>query len=235
LSLDATVLGALMKPVISIVIILLGVTAAYSQEVTVSATTNKREVARILREGREAGQINRAFFDEHDRCRILLRAKEWGKAESSCRVAITKAERLPKEHVLERSSVRASLALALLWQKKYEEAILLLNKSVELRNTRSGNSDADTADLYYLLAQAHFLANELETARVNFDRAETVYRAAFVEMDDESLRASYSRRLRNALNTHYEALQNSGLVSEAEKVRLRLVQVEKDFATYLVD
>ena len=224
-----------MKPLISIFIIALGVTVSYSQEVTVSATTNKKEVAAILRKEREAIRINQAFFDEHDKCRVLLRAKEWVKAESSCRVAVTTVERLPKEHVLERSSVRASLALALLWQQRYEEAILLLNKSVELRNTVSDDPDADTADLYYLLAQAHFLANELETARVNFDRAETVYRAAFVAMDDEPLRASYSRRLRTALNTHYEALKNSGLVSEAEKVRVRLVQVEKDFAKYLVD
>ena len=224
-----------MKPLISIFIILLVVTASYSQEVTVRATTNKKEVARILRDGREESRINQAFFVEHDRCRGLLRAKEWVKAESSCRVAVTNAERLPKEHVLERSSVRASLALALLWQQRYEEAILLLNKSVELRNTVSDDPDADTADLYYLLGQAHFLANEVETAIVNFDRAETVYRAAFVEMDDETLRASYCRRLRNAMNTHYEALKNSRLVSEAEKVRLRLVQVENDFAKYLVD
>ena len=224
-----------MKPLISIFIILLGVTTSYSQEVTVSATTNKKEVARILREGREASRINQAFFVEHDRCRVLLRAKEWAKAESSCTVAVANSDRLPKDRVLERSSVRASLALALLWQQRHEEAILLLNKSVELRNAVSDDSDADRADLYHLLGQAHFLANELETARVNFERAETEYRAAIVEMDDEPLRSSYSRRLRSALNNHYQVLKNSGLVSEAEKVRLRLVQVEKDFAKYLVD
>src|SRR5688500_177740 len=104
-----------MRPLILIFLFLLSVSASYSQKVTVKATTNKKEVESILRKEREEGRVNRAFFDEHDRCRAFLKAREWVRAESSCKVAISWVEKLPKEHVLERSSVRETLAIALLW------------------------------------------------------------------------------------------------------------------------
>lgn len=229
---------ALMKPLILfviIIIILLGLTASYSQEVTVRATTNKKEVEAILKKEQEEARVNRAFFTEHDRCRGLLRQQEWVKAEASCRAAITLVENLPKEHVLERSSVRATLAIAMLWQRRPEEAVLLLDRSLEIRKTVSDDTDADTGDLYFLLGQTHSLLNNMKAARSYYEKAESTYRAAFVEIGDDDFRVSYSRRLRNTVETHYNLVKSAGLVNEAEKLQVRLVQVEKEFAKYLIN
>ncbi|MEQ1763112.1 MAG: tetratricopeptide repeat protein, partial [Pyrinomonadaceae bacterium] len=149
-----------MKLPILLLVLMSCVMVSIAQEVTVKATTNRKEVESILTKGREEGRINRAFFDEHDRCRELLGKREFVKAEASCRTAIVYVEKLPKEHVLERSGVRATLALAVLWQKRPEEAIVLLNRALEIRKTVSDDSDADTGDLYYLLGQAHGLSND---------------------------------------------------------------------------
>lgn len=224
-----------MKPSIFFLMILSGLTASYAQEVTVSATTNKKEIEAILKKGREEARVNRAFFTEHDTCRGLLKAREWAKAESSCRLAISLAEKLPKEHVLERSSARGSLAIALLWQRNAEEAILLLNKSLEIRKTVSDDSDADMGDLYFLLGQAYSLSNDIQTARSYFERAERTYRSAFVEIGDDWFRVSYSRRLQNAVEAHYNLVKSAGLVNEAEKLESRLAEVKKEFAKYLVN
>ena len=216
-----------------IFVIFLVVTSSYSQEVTVRATTNKKEVARILREGREKSRINQAFFVEHDRCREFLRAREWAKAESSCRLAVLRVEKLPKEHVLERSSARASLAIALLWQRRSEEAIVFLNKSLAIRKTVSSDSDAEIGDLYFLLGQAHNVLNDIPNARAYYEKAESSYRAAFIEIGDDYFRSSYVRRLRDAVEAHYNMAKSAGLAGDAEKLQSRMAKVEKDFAKYL--
>lgn len=211
--------------------------ASFSQEVTVTATTNPREIEKILRKEREEGRINRAFFSEQDRCRAFLKASEWLKAESSCRLAISLAEKLPANHLLERSSARASLGIALLLQRRPKEAIPLFDRAVEIRETYSSEPDADTADVYTFLGHAYRLSNDIQSARGFYDKAERMYRAAFVSIGDDSdeIRFSYPRRLRNALRSHYELLKSAGLVEEAEQLRLRLAEVEKEFAKYLND
>src|SRR5688572_10856380 len=109
-----------MKFLILLCITLSSLAVCPAQQVTVSATTDKKEVAALLAKEREASRINQAYFSEDHRCRDFLNAREWAKAESSCRVAVLLVEKLPKEHVLERSSIRESLAIALLWQGRSE-------------------------------------------------------------------------------------------------------------------
>jgi tetratricopeptide (TPR) repeat protein len=222
-----------MRSLVPLLMVLSCVTVIYTQEVTVTATTNQREIQRILSREREASRINQAYFSEDRVCRGFLAAKEWRKAEASCRKAIQLVEKLPKEHVLERSGSRASLAIALLWQKRPQEALPLLNKSLEIRKTEASDSDADTGDLYFLLGQTHRMLNDVLMARSLYERAESSYRAAFVEIDDEWLRASYARRLKNAVEAHYDLVESEGLFEDAENLKGRLNKLRSDFAKYL--
>lgn len=207
----------------------------FAQEVTVKATTNPKEINAILAKEREAGRINRAFFEEDDRCRELLKLREWPKAESSCRLAVALVEKLPAEHVLERSSARVSLAVALLWHRKTSEAIPLLKRSLEIRIPKAGEADADTADIYAILGSAYGSTGEVQTARLYFEKAESSYRAAFLDIGDDcdGMRFSYPRRMKNALEAHYELVKTAGTATEAEKLRARLAEVESEFAKYL--
>jgi tetratricopeptide (TPR) repeat protein len=227
----------LMRSLVLVFAFLLAAIASYSQKVTVTATANQNEVEKILKKAREEGRINRAFFSEHDRCQAFLRKGEWLNAESSCRLAISFADKLPAGQLLERSGARASLGVALLGQKRPNEAIPLLNKAIQIRELYSKEPDADTADIYFFLGHAHRLSNDIQSARTNYERAERLYRAAFISIGDDGdeIRFSYPRRLRNTLLAHYDLLTSTGLVDEAEVVRVRLVEVEKEFAKYLND
>ncbi|MFN6964919.1 MAG: tetratricopeptide repeat protein [Pyrinomonadaceae bacterium] len=226
-----------MKPLLFVFAISLLSTATFPQQVTVTATTNQKEVERRLKTERETGRINRAFFAEDDRCRAFLKAKEWIKAESSCKLAISLAEKLPVNRLLERSGARVSLGIALLLQQRQKEAIPLFNRAVEIRETYSSEPDADTADILSFLGHAYRLSNDIQSARAYYEKAERTYRAAFVSIGVESdeIRFSYPGRLRDTLRAHYDMLRSVGLVAEAEVVRVRLVEVEKEFAKYLSD
>lgn len=226
-----------IRKVLLLILVLLSGLAAYSQEVTVKATTNPKEIKAILAKEREATRINRAFFDEQDKCRSFLKAREFQKAEASCRFAVSLVEKLPSEHVLERSSARTYLGIALLSQGKTQAAIPLLKKSLEIRIPEAGESDADTADIYSWLATAYGLLGEVQSARSYFEKAESSYRGAFVVIGDDcdGMRFSYPRRMKAALEAHYHVVKVAGLVDEADKLRLKLADVEKEFASYLGD
>lgn len=106
-----------MKVVLFFSIFVFGAAAGLSQEVTVTATVSPKEVNAILAKEREAARINRAYFDEEDKCQDFLKKRDSQKAEASCRLAVSLVEKLPSEHVLERSSARAHLGIALLSEK----------------------------------------------------------------------------------------------------------------------
>ena len=217
------------------ILLLSSATIGLSQKVTVKATTDKKEVAAILANDREKNRANKSYFDEDEKCRSLLKARDWRGAETSCSRAVSLVEKLPAEHVLERSSSRADLAIALLEQGKPNEAILLLEKSVEIRIPRAGEADADTADLYFLLGGAYGLLSDVPTARSFYEKAENSYRAAFKEIgeDGDDIRFSYPRRMKRALQAHFELVKSAGLTEETEVLRARLADCEKTFAKYL--
>jgi tetratricopeptide (TPR) repeat protein len=227
-------MSTLSKPLSLFIRILSGITVSYSQKVTVSATTNKKEVEAILRKEREASRINQAFFAEDKKCRAFLRAREWIVAETSCRAAIVLVEQLPKEHILERSSIRLSLASSLLWQRRPEEAISLLNTAIEISKSILDDSDAEKGDIYLTMGHAHRLLVDVPAARSYYERAEATYRSAFVKIGEDDIRFAYGRYIKNVVEAHYALVKSEGLVAESEKLLARLAQVEKDFAKYLV-
>ncbi len=207
----------------------------YSQKVEVTATTNKKEVGAILRKIGEEGRVNKAFFDENDKCRNFIRAREWVKAESSCRVAISLVEKLPKEHVLERSSARVSLAITLLWLRKTEEAISLLDKSLEIRKRDGDGSGVEFGEIYFLMAQAYHVKPDEAKAAEFYEKAETTVRAAFIDMGDDEggLRLRYPKLIQNILDAHIVLLEDNELHERSEVMRRRKTDFEKEFAKYL--
>ena len=227
----------LTKVLVLILFVSIFLTTSFSQDVTVKVTTNPKEIKKILSKEGEGVRRNRAFFDEDDRCRGLLQAREWLKAEASCRLAITLVEKLPSEHVLERSSARTSLGIALLWQRKTQEAIPLFKTALAIRLPSAGESDADTADIYSLLGNSYGALSDIQTSRSYFEKAEISYRSAFTSIGDDGddIRFSYPRRLKNSLQAHYHFVRGAGLSDEAEKLQIRMAQVEKEFAKYLVN
>lgn len=206
---------------------------AHSQTVDVTATTNKKQVEAILKKEREATRINQAYFAEDERCRNLIKASEWLKAEASCRVAITLVEKLPKEHILERSSSRLALAIALLYQRKAEEAIGLLNESLEIGKPVLDDTDAETGERYLFLGHAHRLAGDVEASVKYYTKAEMIYRTAFKEIGDDELRRPYVKSIIRILQAHIALLKSDGNDSAAALMEKRLTDAESEFNEYL--
>jgi tetratricopeptide (TPR) repeat protein len=224
-----------MRHLVLGLILLSSLTVVYSQEVEVKATTDKKEVETILKKGRKDSEINRAFFDEHDKCRSFIRTSEWAKAESSCRLAVSRVEKLPKEHTNERSWVRVSLATALLGLHKTDEAILLFNESLEISKATRNDSAVETGEVYFLMAQAYHVKRDVAKAAEFYGKAEATVRAAFVEMgsDEGGLRLRYPRLIQNILDAHIVLLEDNELHERAEVMRRRKTDFEKEFAKYL--
>lgn len=224
-----------MRLLISGLIFLSSITAVYSQKVDVKATTDRKEVEALLKKEREKARINRAFFDEHDKCRSFLRTGEWVKAELSCRLAVSRVEKLPKEHTLERSSARVSLATALLWLQKTDEAILLLNESLEIDNATRNDSGVETGEIYFLMAQAYQVKSDVTKAAEFYNKAEATVRSAFIDMgsDEGGLRVRYPKLIQNIMAGHIVLLEDNKLHERADAMRRRKTDFEKEFAKYL--
>ena len=206
---------------------------ATSQTVEVTVTTDKKAVEAILRKEREATRINQAYFAQDEKCRNLLKGNDWLKAEASCRSAITLVEKLPKHHVLERSSSRLALAIALLFQRRADDAIPLLNASLEIGKPLLDDTDAETGERYLFLGHAHRLKGDIEISARYYERAESTYRTAFKEIDDDYLRRSYSRSIIRILEAHLSLVRSVGSESSAMIVEKRLSDAKVEFEAFL--
>ena len=222
-----------MKHLFVSLIFFVSLQAVFSQTVTVEVPTDKKRIAEILKQDREETKANKLYFAEDEKCRNLTRAGIFAEAETSCRLAISYAEKLPKDRYLERSSAYQSLAYALLWQRKSDEAISLLNKSLEIGKPVIDDTDAETGERYFLLGQAYHQLGKVNEAREYYTKAETVYRTAFKEMGDSDIREFYPKPIVNILEAHLILLKDVGLKDEADKVEKRLAKTKIEFAKFL--
>ena len=215
------------------IILLLSSVAVYSQSVDVKVVTSKKEINALLKKNQDGLRINKAYFAQDKNCRKLIGERELVKAEASCRLAISLVEKLPKEQILERSSARVSLAVTLLWQRKIEEAILLINKSIEIGKPVIDDSDAEMGERYFLLGQAYHIQSNVSEAAKYYTRAENTYRTAFKEMGDSDIRGFYPKPIINILKAHLVLLENAGDAESAAVVEKRLAATKIEFAEFL--
>jgi tetratricopeptide (TPR) repeat protein len=222
-----------MKCLFLISVLLLICQSGHSQTVTVEATTNPKKIAEILQKNREDVKANQIYFAEANKCRQFTQAGIFKEAEISCRTVITYAENLPKDRFLERSSAYEGLACVLLWEKKIDEAIILLKKSLETRKLVSDDSDAEVGGLYFLLGQAFHLLNKVDEAEGFYNKAENTYRIAFKNINDDEIGGPYPKSLVMILEAHLVLLKKAGLNEEAAKVEKRLTETKVEFAKFL--
>lgn len=222
-----------MKVLVLAFFLIASVTVSHAQTVEVTVTTDQKAVASILKKEREATRINQAYFAEDETCRNLLKASEWVKAENSCRTAITLVEKLPKEHVLERSSSRLTLAVALLFQRRAKEAIPLLNASLEIGKPILDDTDAETGERYLFLGHAHRIKGDVEVSAGYYTRAETTYRLAFKEIGDSDLRRPYARSIISILQAHISLFRSVGNESSALILEKKLTDAKTELAAFL--
>jgi tetratricopeptide (TPR) repeat protein len=212
-------------------IFLLSLQSAFSQRVEVPIS--KKEIEALLKKDREETKANKIYFTEDEKCRNLAHARSFTEAETSCRLAILYSEKLPKDRYLERSSALESLAYVLLWQRKTDEAILLLNKSLEVGKPVIDDTDAETGERYFLLGQAYHQLSKVNEAREFYTKAENTYRIAFKKINDDEICGHYTKPIVNILEAHLVLLKTAVLTEEATKVEKRLAETKIEFAKFL--
>jgi tetratricopeptide (TPR) repeat protein len=205
--------------------------AVFAQRVEVP--TSKREAEILLKKSREEARANKLYFAEDEKCRNLIRARNFAQAEISCRLAISLAEKLPKDRYLERSSAHLALAVVLLWQAKAEQAIPLLNRSLEIAKPFMDDTNAEMGERYFFLGQANHQLGKINEAKQYYDRAENTYRTAFREMGDSDIRELYPKPIVSILQAHLVLLNDAGLKEEAAKIEKRLAETKIEFAKFL--
>lgn len=136
-----------------------------------------------LTKSQEAAQ--RDYYPAFQSCYNLVHAQKYAESESKCSAAVTLADQLPPERVLERSSSRTFLGHSTLGQGKVAESIPIYEKAAELRATVEGaDHDADFAWDNANLARAYFLAGQVERADLVYARAVNLFEAAIKALPD---------------------------------------------------
>lgn len=212
----------------------LGLTLLFFASVTVCSgqiVTDQKEAERIYRESILETKNNKAYFAEYEKCRRLLNEKSYAQAEVSCRHSVTLAEKLPESRYLERHSAYKTLGLALIRQRKTQEAISFLEKSLEVSKPNLDDTNSETGEVYFLLGQANHLIENVELASGFYTKAENTFRSAFQEIDE--LRIPYARAIKNILETHIILMEDAKLREEGEKIKKRLTDFGLEFAKYL--
>ena len=222
-----------MKYLFFSLIFLVSVHTAFSQKVEVQVLTDKKEIDAVMKKADEGTKANKLYFAEDEKCRNLTRTKSFVEAENSCQLAVSYAEKLPKDRHLERSSAYAALAWVFILHRKADQAIPLLNKSLEVGKPVIDDNDAETGERYFLLGLANYQLSKTNEAREYYTKAENTYRAAFKAMGDSDIREFYAKPIVNILEAHIILLKNAGLNEEAAKVEKRLVETKVEFAEFL--
>lgn len=195
--------------------------------------TDQKEAERLYKESILETKNNKAYFSEAERCRKFLNSKSYAQAKAACELSVMLAEKLPKSSYLERHSAYKMLGLAFIRQRKAQEAITYLEKSLQAGKSNLDDTNSETGEVYFLLGQANQLLENTELASDYYTKAENTFRFAFVEIDDDDVRFDYVRILGNILETHIVLAENANLKEKSEKYKKRFADFRIEFAKYL--
>ena len=194
--------------------------------------TDQKEAERLYKKSILEAKNNKAYFSEAEKCRKLINEQSYVQAESSCKLSVMLVERLPKSSYMERHSAYKMLGLAFIRQRKAQEAITSLEKSLQAGKSNLDDTNSETGEVYFLLGQANQLLENTELASDYYTKAENTFRFAFVEIDDD-VRFDYVSILGNILETHIILAENANLKEKSEKYKKRLSDFKIEFAKYL--
>ncbi len=198
------------------------------------AQTVKERVLTEKDKERDEINIAKAYFAKKDECRELFNEEKIKEAEISCRESVAIAENLPETRYPEKHSAYKYLGLALLLQDKADEAVIYLNKSLEISKPHLNDTDSETGEVYYFLGQANQLLGKFELAREFYTKAENAFREAYKKTDaDEPRRQFYQKEIKVILKSHLNLVKSAGLEDEAIKIQKKLDNLKTEFPNFL--
>lgn len=170
--------------------------------------------------------VNRRFFAEEDRCRALVKEQKWQEAETVCKAAVSLADRLPRESMLEKMGAYEMFGHVRMGQNRYREALDYYTRALDFVRPVIKETDAELARLYGNIAIVHHSLRDLDKAREMYRKSERSFQLAYESIGegdagDESdfLQQQYLKSLKKILGFHLIAAEQAGVASEVEEVR----------------
>lgn len=166
------------------------------------------------------------YYPTFDSCYQLVRQGKDGDAEKKCLQAVTLADQLPENRVLERSSAQTFLGHSLFHQHRFAEAIPVYEKALEIRkHYEHSDRDADFAEDNANLGRAYFVSGQLDKADSLYSQAVTIFKAAIENRPD--MKQNYSARLKRVLVEYSKLKTARGQQEEATKLEEEATQIKQ--------
>ena len=192
-----------------------------------SSLTGSESVAGAQRRVNEQDRLARQFSATDDRCRDLLRARDWTEAVRVCSAAARLADQFSGGRELERMGAYEMVGHALMGLNRYQEALDRYTRALEFVRTRLTEANAELGRLYGNIAIAHHSLRNLDAALEFYRKAtRSLYRAytsinpeEIVRERADELTQSYLRSLKTILEHYLLAAEQAGTTAEIEEIR----------------
>lgn len=167
-----------------------------------------------------------AYFKQEDKCRALLRAKQFSDAEPICRTAVELVEKLPASRQNERRSAYALLGHSLLYQKKFSDALIPYQQELTIAQASLKPDEAELGYAYHDMGLALFATGDLQKSRSDYETAISTLAQARDHIDSAFLKNQYAGTMKTVLQEYALLLRKSGDGAEADAAEQRAKSIE---------
>jgi TonB family protein len=161
------------------------------------------------------------FFKRQDECRELLKAQKYTEAQAPCTSLVELAEKLPKERQVERMTANELAGHALLYQKKFDEALIFFQSELAIGEASLKPTDAELGYAYHHVGLAYYAAGDLQKAKSYYEKSESTLRVAREHMDGEFFKNQYAKDIQGMLREYVVILRQMGQDDAAAKAQQR--------------
>jgi len=175
----------------------------------------------FLREQKVRGR----YYAERDKCRDLIKGRNWKKAEIVCRAVLSTAKQFGNDgndRDLVISRAHQLFGYVMMAQSRYREALDHYQRALDVVRARLTEEDGELGQLYGDIAAAHRALRDLDKAREFYRKSEKSYRLAIADIDDERFEQQYRISLKKIFELHLLAAEQSGASSEVEEIKKAL-------------
>ena len=168
------------------------------------------------------------FFTRQDECRKLLKAQKYTEAQAPCTSLVELAEKLPKERQVERMTANELAGHALLYQKKFDEALSFFQGELAIGEASLKPTDAELGYAYHHVGLAYYAAGDLQKAQSYYEKSESTLRVAREHMDGEFFKNQYAKDIQGVLREYIVILRQTGQDDAAAKAQQRADAIARE-------
>ena len=153
---------------------------------------------------------HREFKAHENECRALLEADKYADAEVSCSPLLALAGKLPKAQHVDEIAANDLYGEALLFQKRFPEALGYLKHALEIGESSYGSESPELAYLYHHAAWGYQGVGDTKKAQSCYGKAESILHKAWDHATSNEYKNQYAKSLQGVLSDYINLLQQTG-------------------------